>query len=368
MIWKKDRSRWLVAAAFALAGCTSADEPAEGTGGNAPAYDGPPIPWTYSPFPEAREPADNPSTPEKLALGNFLFYDPILSGDDATACATCHSEIWGMSDGLPVSVGILGEGPTGPGRDGPNKTTRNAQTLWNVAFREELFWDGRKPSLEEQALEPLLAERELGLDPEVAVQKLAAIPEYVTLFAAAFPGDAQPVSSQNIARALAVFQRTLVSDTALYDQYVAGDEEALLPNVVDGMFLFAEGGCARCHVPPLFDSPRYEARLPVVDAGRETVTGDPTDRGAFLVPTLRNSRDTEPYFHDGSVMTLEAAVRVEADISAARGEGRALSDDEVKLVTKFIDKALTDRTRDPRRPKEVPSGLQVPEDGFRIFR
>ncbi|NUO49390.1 MAG: hypothetical protein HOV80_11095 [Polyangiaceae bacterium] len=366
----KSQVGWLLAVAFALVGCTEADEPADGSGGGGgePAYDGPPIPWAYSPFPAAREPADNPSTPEKLALGNLLFYDPVLSGDDATACATCHSEIWGMSDGLPVSVGILGEGPTGPGRDGPNKTTRNAQTLWNVAFREELFWDGRKPSLEEQALEPLRAERELGLDPELAVAKLAAIPEYASLFASAFPDDAQPVSSQNIARALSVFQRTLVSDMALYDQYVAGDEEALLPNVRDGMFLFAEGGCARCHVPPLFDSQRYEARLPVVDAGRETVTGDPNDRGAFLIPTLRNSRDSEPFFHDGSVMTLREAVRVEADISAARGEGRALTDEEVELVTKFIDKALTDRTRDPKRPKEVPSGLDVPEDGFRVFR
>lgn len=352
--------------AFAFAGC---DTPETGDGGdNEKAYDGPPIPWAYAPFPEAREPEENPSTPEKIALGNLLFYDPVLSADDATACATCHSEIWGMSDGLPVSVGIFGEGPTGPGRDGPNKTTRNAQTLWNVAFRSELFWDGRTPDLEHQALEPLRAERELGLDPEIAAAKLAGFPEYVALFQAAFPQEPQPVSSQNIARALAAFERTLVSNSAPYDQYVAGDEGALLPEVVDGMFLFAEGGCARCHVPPLFDAKRYEARLPSQDPGREAITGNAADRAAFLVPTLRNARDTEPYFHDGSVLLLEDAVRVEAEISAARGEGRALSQDEVALVAKFINKALTDRTRDPRRPKQVPSGLQVPEDGFRIPR
>jgi cytochrome c peroxidase len=363
--------RGLVAAAvFAGLALGACDDEADSSGSGAgPApYDGPPIPWAYQPFPAPIEPAENPTTPEKIEVGNLLFYDPILSADDATACATCHSEIWGMSDGLPVSVGVLGEGPTGPGRDGPNKTTRNAQTLWNAAFRTELFWDGRSASLEHQALEPLRAERELALDPEAAVAKLRAIPGYVELFAAAFPEDAEPITSENLARVLAAFQRTLVSDQAPYDQYVAGDEGALLPEVYQGMFLFGEAGCAGCHVPPLFESERYVARLPTEDAGREAVTGDPADRGAVRVPTLRNVRDSEPYFHDGSVQNLTDAVRLEAEISAGRGEGRALSEAEVELVVKFVNKALTDRTRDPRRPKEVPSGLDVPEDGFRIPR
>jgi cytochrome c peroxidase len=356
----------VVTAAIAACGDTPESEPA-GVGGGG-AYAGPPIPWAYEPFPRPIEAADNPSTPEKNELGNLLFYDPVLSRDDATACATCHSEIWGMSDGLPVSVGVDGEGPTGPGRDGPNKTTRNAQTLWNAAFRSELFLDGRSPSLEHQALEPLRAERELALDPEAAAAKLRAIPAYVVLFQQAFPAEAEPVTPENLARALASFQRTLVSDQAPYDQYVAGDEAALRPEWVEGMFLFAEGGCAGCHVPPLFESNRYVSRLGGADPGRAVVTNDPADAGAIRVPTLRNARDSEPYFHDGSVLLLEDAVRVEAEISASRGEGRALSAEEIALVTKFINKALTDRTRDPRRPKEVPSGLEVPEDGFRIPR
>ncbi len=357
----------VLAAAVAACGDSAETEPLAAVGGGG-AYAGPPIPWAYEPFPASLEPADNPSTPEKIELGNLLFYDPVLSRDDATACATCHSEIWGMSDGLPVSVGVDGEGPTGPGRDGPNKTTRNAQTLWNVPFRTELFLDGRSPSLEHQALEPLLAERELALAPDAAAAKLATFPAYVSLFQQAFPGEAQPVTADNLARALSAFQRTLVSDRAPYDQYVAGDEGAMRPDWVEGMFLFAEGGCAGCHVPPLFEANRYVSRIGGADPGRAAVTNAPADQGAFRVPTLRNARDTEPYFHDGSVISLEEAVQVEAEISAARGEGRTLAAEEVALVAKFINKGLTDRTRDPRRPKEVPSGLQVPVDGFRIPR
>lgn len=365
----RSRAPAFVLAAAAVAACgDSPDAEGPGAGGSGGAYAGPPIPWAHEPFPSPIEPTENPTTPEKVALGNLLFYDPILSRDEATACATCHSEIWGMSDGLPVSVGVDGEGPTGPGRDGPNKTTRNAQTLWNAAFRPELFVDGRSPSLEHQALEPLKAERELALDPEEAAAKLRAIPAYVALFDQAFPGSPDPVSADNLARVLASFQRTLISDRAPYDQYVAGDEGALRPDWVEGMFLFGEAGCAGCHVPPLFESNRYVSRIGGSDPGRAAVTNDPADSGAIRVPTLRNARDSEPYFHDGSVVLLEDAIRLEAEISAARGEGRSLSAEEVSLVTKFVNKALTDRTRDPRRPKVVPSGLEVPVDGFRIPR
>ncbi len=353
-----------IAVALVLVACDDGTPPETGP---AP-YDGPPIPWAYAPFPPLTHPAENPTSPEKVELGRLLFYDPILSGDDRTACATCHSEIWGMSDGLPVSVGVFGEGPTGPGRDGPNKTTRNAQTLWNAAFRTELFWDGRASGLEDQALGPLEAAIELGLPPDVAVQRLRAVPGYVERFAAAFPADADPVSTTNLARALSTFQRTLIADRTLYDQYVLGDEGALRPDVQEGMFLFAEAGCASCHVPPLFESTTYAARLPAVDPGRAAITGLAADHGAFRVPSLRNARDSEPYFHDGSVLTLEEAVAVEVDVAVSRGESRALTEDEVTLVAKFINKALTDVTRDPDRPEEVPSGLPVPEDGLRVPR
>lgn len=352
---------------FALSATVACEAP-EGEESSPEPYDGPPIPWAYEPFPEVVHPRDNPSTKEKIELGRLLFYDPILGRDRATACATCHSEVWGMSDGLAVSIGVDGEGPTGPGRTGPNKTTRNAQTIWNVAFREELFWDGRAGGLEAQALEPLEAERELDLAPAEAVARLRELPGYVERFAAAFPGEAQPITPENLARALAAFQRSLVTNRAPYDRYVAGDEGALTEDQIRGMELFAEVGCATCHVPPLFESNVYASRIVSPDDGRMGVTGDDADYGLFRVPTLRNVRETEPYFHDGSVVDLQHAVWVEAEAAAREGEGRALSWEEVDLIALFLDKALTDRSGEPSRPREVPSGLPVPEDGFRIPR
>ncbi len=349
----------VLALSTVLVGCGDGEE-----GAQAP-YDGPPIPWAYQPFP-------SPVAEESEAaveLGRLLFYDPILSGDQATACATCHSEIWGLSDGLARSVGVDGKGPTGPGRTGPNVTRRNAQTLWNVAFRRDLFWDGREHSLEAQALAPLLEPGELGLSPESAVAALKAVPEYVALFARAFPKTEPAVSEANLGRALAAFQRTLVTDRAPYDQYVAGDAGAIAPKTRDGMGLFAEARCHSCHVPPLFDSESYAVRVSTSDdPGRYEVTGKDEDFGAFRTPTLRNTRDSEPFFHDGSAATLREAVARELDQQVQQGASRVMSDEEIDAITVFIDKALTDRSRDPNRPKHVPSGFSVPKDGFRIPR
>lgn len=326
------------------------------------------MPWPAVALPRAPEPADNPGTPAKIALGELLFYDPILSSDQAVACATCHSEIWGMSDGLALSIGIGGKGPTGPGREGPNVTRRNAPTLWNAAYLTLIFADGRAASLEEQVLGPLHEPKELGREPEAVIADLAAIPGYAMRFGAAFPGDPAPVSVLNLQRAIAAFERTLVTDRAPYDQYVAGDAGALSAAALRGMNLFAEVGCADCHAPPLFDSPRFADRgVPpldgVVDDGRQEVTHDAKDHVAFRVPTLRNVRETGPYFHTGAVVTLADAVRHEAELAS-----RPLADDEIAAVVAFLNKGLTDPSRSPTRPKSVPSGLAVPVDGFRIPR
>jgi cytochrome c peroxidase len=351
-------------ASLSALGCADGDE--------QPGYDGPPIPWAYSAFPSERPHADNPTTDQKVALGRFLFYDPILSSDRQVACATCHSEVWGLSDGLPRSVGIGGVGPTGPGRTGPNVTRRNAPSLWNVAVRRALFWDGRADSLEAQALVPLKEPKELGRALPELEADLSAIPEYASLFAAAFPGSTEPVSGENLARAIAAFERSFVSRLAPYDRYVAGDVGALDSETIRGMFLFDEAGCSSCHVPPTFDSPKFAARgveaAGEPDDGRFEITGDDSDHGAFAVPTLRNVRDSEPYFHSGTVASLRDAVEQEVERSVSVGESRALADDEIDAVERFLDKALTDRTREPHRPKQVPSGLDVPKDGFRIPR
>lgn len=357
------RGLFLFAALSLAAGCT-----VEEGGPHAPGVSARELPWDPVALPAPPEPADNPGTPEKVDLGRLLFYDPILGSDRAVACATCHSEIWGMSDGLARSVGVDGVGPTGPGRTGDNVTARNAQTLWNVAYRETLFWDGRARTLEEQVLFPLHAAAELGRKPADVAADLSAIPEYVDRFAAAFPGEGDPVSVWHVQEAIAAFERTLVSDRAPYDQFIAGDPGALSEQAQRGMWLFGEVGCADCHAPPRFEAEIFARRAAppapgVRDRGRAGISGRPEDTGAFRVPTLRNVRESGPYFHSGAVDKLAEAVRMEAQLAS-----RPLTDDEVLAIVTFLDKGLIDPSRSPGRPAEVPSGLPVPVDGFRIPR
>jgi cytochrome c peroxidase len=321
--------------------------------------------------------------PRQRELGRLLFYDPVMSADGETACATCHSELWGMSDGLPTSVGLGGGLLTGPGRKGPNVLTRNASTLWNVGYRELLFWDGRETSLEVQALTPMHSPVELGMSPEEVVLELRTIDEYVSYFADAF-GDAdesvtveeragesvtveelggESVTVERLATALAAFERSLVSRDSLYDGFLAGDSKALDAEQQRGLAVFEASGCDSCHIPPLFSSSIFAVRRDTVDPGRFAVSGLEADRGAMLTPTLRNVRDSAPYFHDGSVATLEEAV-----VSELERSGVKLSSADKDALVAFLGRGLADRSREPDRPEKVPSGLEVPVDGFRIPR
>jgi cytochrome c peroxidase len=317
------------------------------------------LPWPLTEFPELPD-ADVPDA--RVELGNLLFYDPILSSDQETACATCHSEFWGMSDALPVGVGV-GAGPlAGPGREGPNTLRRNSPALFNLAFRGSLNWDGSVATMEEQALLPLVAADELDLDPKDAVAELQAIPEYVALFAEAFPADPR-VTVENLASALAAFQRTMVSNRSLYDAYARGQTRVLDDGLVEGMFLFAEMGCSDCHAPPLFESETFadrniEEREGVVDDGRAEVTGKLEDVRKFRTPTLRNIFESDPYFHNGSVKELSDAIRHELEQS-----GLPFTDTEARLIYRFIHEALRDDSRSAVRPRSVPSGLPTPLDG-----
>jgi cytochrome c peroxidase len=348
--------RFVVPAALLLfAACAGDDAPAEL----------PPVPWARADVPAAPIPADNPMSEVKIELGWLLFHDPILSTDRAVACVTCHGQIWGLADGIPFAVGVGGIGPAGTGRHGPTQTRRNSQSLWNAAYREDIFWDGRAASLEEQVLGPLDSAIELGRPPAEVIDELRTIPEYVALFGAAFPGEAQPVTVDNLARAIAAFERTLITDHSPYDAYLHGDEGALSAGAVRGMFLLEQVGCTGCHTPPLFASERYEnIGLPVdpalVDDGRFEVTGVEADRGAYRVPTLRNARETAPYFHDGSVELLVDA--------CDHGANRALSEAELADLAEFIYKGLMDKSRTPSRALTVPSGLPVPLDGYSVPR
>lgn len=333
----------------------------------------PPTPWVVEPFPGVPSPDDNPTTEAKSALGRLLFYDPIVSVDHEVACATCHSEVWGMSDGLAVSVGQGAGLVAGPGRDGPHETRRNAPTLWNVAYRTSAFWDGRAASLEDQVHFPFESADELDRKLSDTVGDLHQIPEYVRLFASAFPDETEPMTETTFARAIASFERTVLSQNGLYDAFVTDDPAAMSASMIRGMRLFGEEGCADCHRPPLFSSERFEDRhVPpiagVEDAGRFEITGDEADRNHFKVPSLRNAHDTAPYFHTGGAARLDQAVAQELAESVTHDGARSLSDDEVLALTEFIQKGLVDAQHSPTRPHEVPSGLPVPIDGFSIRR
>ncbi len=351
--------------------CSAPGESAKDTAGDAGARtsdSGGLAPWPVEDFPKIVTPADNPTTDEKIALGRLLFYDPVVSVDRQLACGTCHSEFWGMSDALPLSVGNGGGRVAGPGRQGPRMTRRNASTLWNAAFSSRVFWDGRGASLEDQVHFPFDAPEELARPLSEVVTELAAIPAYANAFASAFPNDPAPVTGPNFARAVAAFERTIVSKRGLYDAWLDGDPGAMSDAMVRGMRLFAEEGCPDCHRPPLFSSDRFEDRhappVPgVEDRGRFEATQDPADRNRFAVPTLRNLPDTGPYFHSGGVETLEDAVRHEVAESGLSGGARPLTDDELADVTVFLKKALFDNANAPSRPHEVPSGLPLPIDG-----
>lgn len=307
-------------------------------------------------FPAGNQPADNPATPEKVELGRLLFFDPVLSANNEMACATCHHPDLGFSDGRSQPLGLDG-----------SPLERNTPTLWNVAYAQALFWDGRETSLEAQSTFPLTHVNEMGVaDTAALVADLAAIPEYQARFAAAF---ADGLTYDNVGRALAAFQRSLLSQDSPFDRYAAGDFAALTAQQRRGLTLFRSGAtrCFECHGAPTFASDTFRVvGLPSADPGRAGVVADGLP-GAFKVPTLRNIALSAPYMHDGSLATLEEVV----DFYAAGGgrahghegvdvfvQGFTLDEQERADLVAFL-MALTDEGGLPERVTAVPSGLPV---------
>ena len=249
-------------------------------------------------------PQDNPLTIEKVELGKLLYFDPRLSGDGTISCASCHNPSCGWTDGRPTSKGINGR-----------RGTRNAPTILNAAYQTAQFWDGRAASLEEQALGPIENPLEMGADLDTVVRDLSRVPEYRHRFRDAFGTE---VTSDGIGKAIAAFERTILSGNAPYDRYMAGDEFALTDAQRRGMSVFMDkADCAMCHTPPTFSNGRfYNAGVgmsnPEPDPGRKAVTDRESHFGRFRVPSLRDVAKTAPYFHDGSATTLEEAVELMA--------------------------------------------------------
>lgn len=272
----------VAAACLVIASSLCADD------GAAPEFA--PLPTTV-PAPE-----DNPTTPEKVELGKLLFFDPRLSGNNQMSCATCHIPDKGYGDGLALS----------PGFDG-TPLERNTQTCLNVGFLQTFFWDGRADSLEAQALGPIESKVEMNQDLGQLEAELAAIPAYVDRFERVF--DSQP-NRDAIAKALAAFQRTLVTGPSPFDRYLGGEQDAISAEAKKGLELFrGDAGCIECHHGPMLSDGKYY-RLGVShrDQGRAKVTGKPDDRFRFRTPPLRNVAETGPYMHNGSQQTLTDVV------------------------------------------------------------
>lgn len=304
------------------------------SGGTAPLSEWPPLPTT------APAPEDNPTTMDRVELGKKLYFDPRLSLTGTVSCNSCHNVMEGGDDGRPSSMGILG-------RIGP----RNAPTVWNSAFQTSQFWDGRSPSLEDQAKGPLLAGPEMGMPShDFVIERIRLIPEYVLEFRAVFgPGDA--LNIDNAAKAIAAFERTLITPNSPYDRAVTGDENAMTAQQIRGLLLFDRIGCTECHSGPVFNGwtsgdimptfqefPRFKSNPFVAkyeltaDAGRFDVTNNEDDRRRFKVPTLRNVTLTAPYLHNGAVESLDEAVRV---MGATQLE-TDLNDEEVADIVAFL--------------------------------
>ena len=290
-------------------------------------------------FPEMHEPSDNPTTSAKVELGRHLFYDKRLSRDFTTSCASCHPQGNGFSDPDRVSTGV--EGRTG---------TRNAPSLTNVGYNTSLLWEGGVPSLEQQAITPIIHPDEMDMHTDTLVAHLNQVTVYKSLFDNAW-GDNE-ITIERITKSLASFERMLVSANAPFDKWKRGDKTALSESAKRGRELFFNetGDCFHCHGGFNFtDNDFHNNGLSATeDEGRFRLTQRGIDRGKFKTPTLRNIEVTSPYMHDGRFTTLEEVL----DHYNNGGEGHpnsgplmrplGLTETEKQEIIDFL-KSLTDQ-------------------------
>jgi cytochrome c peroxidase len=296
----------------------------------------------FQPLPKAAPaPKDNPTSAVRVALGKKLFFDPRLSKDGTVSCNSCHNVMSAGSDNRKTSLGV-GAKPGG----------RNSPTVWNSAFLSVQFWDGRAASLEDQAKGPLTNPIEMAMPShDAVVARVKQIPGYVDEFKKAF-GGADPVTIDNLAKAIAAYERTLITPDSAFDRYLKGNKKAISAQAEKGYKLVLEVGCVSCHMGPNFAGPTlpvgtgFYQKFPVYpsseyvakyrltdDTGRMDHTKKEEDRAMWRVPTWRNVAGTAPYFHNGSVSTLEEAVRVMASTQL----NKTLKDEEVASIVAFLE-------------------------------
>lgn len=343
---------------------------------------------------QVKDPVNNPTSTEKVELGKLLFFDPVLSGNQDVACATCHHPSNGFAESLDISIGVNGKG-FGSKRHfkQPNSipfTKRNSQTVINTAFNginiynqyqpaeAPMFWDLRANSLEKQALEPIKSLEEMRGSQyeeheilEVVVQRLKAIPAYVQLFEKAFP-TSESINTENLGKAIAAYERTLLTNNSRFDQYMRGDKTAISISEREGFEEFKRVGCGNCHNGPMFSDFQEHVlgvpdniKLPEYDLGIDSTH-------AFRTPSLRNLRFTFPYMHNGSIPSLKRVLEFYEDISFGKMRNPRLKKEDLDPLVKEIRlqvkdmgaiisflNTLNDESFDKTLPESVPSGLPV---------
>ncbi|HHO49818.1 MAG TPA: cytochrome-c peroxidase [Deltaproteobacteria bacterium] len=273
---------------------------------------------------------DNPISDAKIELGRMLYYERRLSRADDLSCNSCHK-----LDGYGVD-----NEPTSPGHEG-QRGARNSPTVYNAALHATQFWDGRAKDVEAQAMGPILNPVEMAMEgPEAVMEKLSKIEGYRELFATAFPGEEEPMTYDNVGKAIGAFERRLLTPSP-FDAWLGGDDTAMSEAQLAGLQLFMDTGCTTCHSGPalggqLFMKLGQVRPYETKDAGRFEVTNDEADRHLFKVPSLRNVAKTAPYLHDGSISSLEEMVR----LMAAHQLGKDLKEPEIESLVAFLE-ALT---------------------------
>ncbi|MUT22911.1 c-type cytochrome [Mesorhizobium japonicum] len=305
----------------------------------------------FKPLPSVPEVTNTPSTPEKIALGKALFFDPRLSSSGVFSCNSCHNLATGGDDNRETSIG-----------HGLQKGQRNAPTVFNSVFNKSQFWDGRAEDLKAQAKGPIQGGAEMANTSHQVVETLKSMPQYVEWFHSAFPGEAEPITFNNLANALADYEATLVTP-ARFDAFLNGDDTAIGPEEKQGLALFTEKGCSSCHSGVnlggegyypfgVVEKPSADV-LPENDKGRFAITNVPEDSYVFRVPSLRNVAITAPYFHSGKVWNLKEAV----GIMGTTQLGEELTQIEIDRIVAFLN-SLTGKRPEityPILPPETPT-------------
>jgi cytochrome c peroxidase len=281
----------------------------------------------FAPLPELFESKTNPATDDRTALGKQLFHDPRLSKDGSLSCNSCHELGHYGTDARDFSAGSKGK-----------KEERNTPTVYDAAGQFVQFWDGRSETVEDAAKAHLLDPAEMAMaDDKQVIAAVKKVPEYTAAFKKAFPDDAEPVTFDNVAKAIGAFERKLVNPSK-WDRYLAGDKGALTDDEKKGFLKFVDVGCPTCHVGPLVGGTMYqklgkEKPWPnLEDKGRSRVTKAASDDMMFKVAQLRNIEHTAPYFHDSTGKTLDAAVKT----MASHQLNKDLSDDDTKSIVLWL--------------------------------